>query len=142
MSAINMGRVVGAGLLAGVAFNVVDMGTQSLMMGDMTAMVDRLQLDPALKDMTLANAAPWMAVDFVVSILIVLNYAAMRPRFGPGPKTALMAGFMLYGAVTAVLYGFASMGVFTEAMFLKTSAAAAVGVACASLVGGWAYKEN
>jgi hypothetical protein len=142
MSSINTGRVIGAGLVGGLALNVVDMGTQMLMADDMKAMVERLHLDPALTDMTMANALPWIGVDFIVGILIVLNYAAMRPRFGPGPKTALLAGFMLYGAVTAVLYGFATMGVFTEAMFLKSAAFAALSFGAGSLAGGWAYKEN
>jgi hypothetical protein len=142
MSAINTGRVIGAGLAAGVVLNVVDMGSQYFMMDDMNAMVGRLHLDPTLMNMTLANGLPWIVVDLIMGILIVLNYAAMRPRFGPGPKTALMAGFILYGAVTAVLYGFTTMGIFTQAMFVKNSALWAVNVALGSLVGGWAYKES
>lgn len=142
MSAINVGRVVGAGLVAGVVFNAVDIGTQVVLADDMKAMVDRLHLDPAVMDMTLANAVPWIAVDFIFGILVVLNYAAIRSRFGPGPKTALMAGFILYAAVTAVLYGFTSMGVFTDAMFVKQSAFAAVSTALGSLAGGWMYKET
>jgi len=141
MSSINTGRVIGAGLVAGLVFNVVDMGSQFLLQDEMSAMIDRLRLDPALKEMTVAAIAPWIAVDFVIGILIVLNYAAMRPRFGPGPRTALLAGFMLFAAVTTVIYGFEAMGVFTESMFLKTSGSAAVCTALASLAGGWFYKE-
>ena len=33
-----------------------------------------------------------LAVNFVFSLSIVLLYAAIRPRFGPGPKTAVLAG--------------------------------------------------
>jgi hypothetical protein len=139
MSAINTGRVIGGGLLAGVVMNAVDFAGQMLLKDDMSQMVDRLGLDPSVLEP--ANALPWVAVDFVYGILLVLNYAAMRPRFGPGPKTALLAGFMLYGAVTVMLYGFMTMGVFTDAMFVKGSACAAVGTALASLVGGWMYRE-
>lgn len=142
MSAINTGRVIGAGLLAGVVMNVIDMTTQfTVLKDDMGKMIEQLHLDPALMtDWT--KALPWVVVDFVIGVLIVLNYAAMRPRFGPGPKTALLAGFILFGAVTTVLYGFMAMGVFTEGNFLRSSAAAAVSVALGSLAGGWAYKEN
>ena len=141
MSTINTGRVIGAGLAAGLVFNVVDMASQFVLQDDMTAMIDRLHLDPALKEMAFANIAPWIGVDFIMGILIVLNYAAMRPRFGPGPKTALLAGFMLFAAVTTVIYGFESMGLFSQAMFLKASASAALCTALASLAGGWLYKE-
>jgi hypothetical protein len=141
MSAINTGRVVAGGLLAGVVLNAVDMGSQLCLGDDMAAMVKQLGLDPAmLTDWT--KMIPWIAVDFVIGILIVLNYAAMRPRFGPGPKTALMAGFTIYAAVTAVMYGFMTMGVFTESLFLKMAGCSAVSVALGSLVGGWAYQEK
>ena len=142
MSAINTGRVIGAGLLAGVVMNVVDVTTQyTILKDDMSGMIDQLHLDPALlTDWT--KAMPWVVVDFLIGILLVLNYAGMRPRFGPGPKTALLAGFVLYGAVTAVLYGFMTMGVFTEGNFVRSAACAAVSVALGSLAGGWAYKED
>jgi hypothetical protein len=139
MSAINTGRVVAGGLLAGVVMNAVDFGAQMVLKNDMTAMVERLHLDPAV--MEPVNAIPWVVVDFVYGILIVLNYAAMRPRFGPGPKTALLAGFMLYGAVTVILYGFMTMGIFSEAQFAKSAGCYAVATALASLAGAWAYKE-
>ena len=140
MSSINTGRVVGGGLAAGVTMIVADFAWQYVMKDDMAAMVDRLHLDP--KVMEPSSALPWLVVDVLYGILIVLNYAAMRPRFGPGPKTALLAGLILYAAVTAILYGFMTMGVFTEAQFLKNAACYATSTALAALVGGWIYKEN
>jgi len=32
----------------------------------------------------------------VAGIIITWTYAAMRPRFGPGPKTALLAGLVIW----------------------------------------------
>jgi len=139
LSAINTGRVIGGGLLAGVVMNAMDFAGQMLLKDDMSQMVDRLGLNPSVLEPV--NAPPWVAVDFVYGILLVLNYAAMRPRFGPGPKTALLAGFMLYGAVTVILYGFMTMGIFTEALFVKAAACTAVGTALASVAGAWAYRE-
>jgi|ERR1051326_3466872 hypothetical protein len=142
MSAINTGRVIGGGLLAGLVMNVVDVASNfTVLKDDMSQMVDQLHLDPAIMTDWTAMI-PWVVVDFIIGILIVLNYASMRPRFGPGPKTALLAGFILYGAVTSVLYGFMSMGVFTHRNFVMNAACAAVSVTIGSLVGGWAYKEN
>jgi hypothetical protein len=122
--------------------NAVDFAAQFIVLkDDMAAMVGQLHLDPAVTTDPM-KAIPWIVVDLVFGILVVLNYAAMRPRFGPGPKTALLAGFMLYAAVTSVLYGFMTMGVFTDAMFVKSAACAALSTALGSLSGGWAYKEN
>ena len=139
MSSINTGRVVAGGVAAGVTLIVADFAWQFVLKDDMTAMIDRLRLDPAV--MEPSHAVPWLFVDLLYGILIVLNYAAMRPRFGPGPKTALLAGLILYAAVTAILYGFMTMGVFTEGQFLKSAACYAVSTALAALVGGWIYKE-
>ena len=65
MSAINVGRVVGAGLLAGAVFNAVDIASQLVVADDMKAMVERLHLEPAVMDMTPANMLPWIIADFL-----------------------------------------------------------------------------
>ena len=140
MSSINTGRVVGGGLAAGVTMIVADFAWQFVLKDDMAAMVDRLHLDP--KVMEPSSGLPWLIVDVLYGILLVLNYAAMRPRFGPGPKTALLAGLILFGAVTSIIYGFMTMGIFSEAQFVKSTLCYAVSTALASLVGGWIYKEN
>ena len=44
--------------------------------------------------------------------------------------------------VSAVMYGFTSIGVFTMSMFVKSSCLAIISMAAGSLAGGWAYKEN
>jgi hypothetical protein len=140
MSAINTGRVIAGGVGAAVTMTAVNFASSVVLKDEMTAMVDRLRLEPAV--MEPSHVVPWIIVNLLYGILIVLNYAAMRPRFGPGPKTALLAGLILFAAVTAILYGFMTMGVFTEAHFLKSSAFYAVSTALGSLVGGWIYKES
>ncbi len=139
--AINTGKVVTGGLLAGLIMNVLDFTwNYTVLAADMKAMVDQLRLDPAVLT-DLSSAIPWIVVDFVIGLVIVWNYAAMRPRLGPGPRTAIFAGLVPFVSVTAVLCGFASMGVFTEAMIVKSSAFALINVVVASVAGAWAYKE-
>ena len=141
MAGINTGRVILGGLVAGAVANVVDMTTGYLfMMKDMEANAQRLNLDPHAME-TMAGALPWIAVDFVYGLLIVWTYAAIRPRFGPGPKTALYAGFVLYLAVTVVLFGFHTMGFFTPEVFIKSAMWAIVSTVLASLAGAALYKE-
>ena len=141
MSSINTGKVITAGLLAGLVFNIVDtVSNFTVLAPDMNAMVERLHLDPAIMT-DFSKAIPWIAIDFILGILVVWTYASIRPRFGPGPKTALLAGLVPYLAVTVVLYGFTVMGVFTMAMYLKSSVFAAISLSLGSLAGGWAYKE-
>jgi hypothetical protein len=142
MAAVNTGRVVLAGLVAGFVLNLGDMvGGMALFENDMKAMVDRLHLDPGLHDMTAANIVPWVAVDFIFGIIIMFTYAGIRPRFGPGPKTALVAGGIIYATLTTMMYALTSMGIFDPAVFPAHAAFHLVNTAIASLAGGWAYKE-
>jgi hypothetical protein len=103
-------------------------------------MAQKFGMDPAAAQ-SMSAAAPWIAIDFVFGILVVWTYAAMRPRFGPGPKTALIAGITLYLAVTAVLYGFTSMGMMSMGAFGRGSATALVSTLLGSLAGAAVYKE-
>ena len=141
MSRINTGKVLVGGLVAGVVMNIIDMATSLLILvNDIKAGLERLHLNPAVMD-SFSGAVPWIAVDFLSGILLVFTYAAMRPRFGPGPKTAVIAGLTLYLAITLVLYGFASIGIFTMGLFLKSSVCALVSTLVGALAGSAVYKE-
>ena len=141
MAAINTGKVVAGGLLAGLVANAFDFVTNTyILMSDMQALAAARNIDPAMIN-SAGVAGTWVAVDFVYGLLIVWTYAAIRPRFGPGPKTALLAGFALFAAVTVVLFGFTMMGFFTMGLFVKGSLGAIVSTAAASLAGAAIYKE-
>ena len=142
MGRINLGKVLVGGLVAGVVLNVCDIvGGMYLFMDDQKELVSRLHLDPAVLNMDMAHALPWIVIDFIVGILLVLAYAMVRPRFGPGPKTALTSGLLLYGVVTVIMYGFTKMGIFTTSGFVKMSIFYAVVWLVGSVVGAALYKE-
>ena len=121
--------------------NIGDFVVNNMIMADdMIRMAQRLNLNQAL----MASAAvgmTWVVVDFVYGTLIVWTYAAIRPRFGPGPGTAIKAGLVLWAAVAAVLFGFQSMGIFTQDSFLKSAVLSLATTILASLAGAWTYKE-
>ena len=138
---INVGRVLLGGLVAGVVGNALDFVNNTyLLASDMAVNAQRLNLDPALLTST-GVAVSWIVVDFLFGFLLVFAYAAMRPRFGPGPKTAIVSSVTLYLAVTVVLYGFMRTGFFTELLFLKASLYALVISILSGLAGAAVYKE-
>ena len=140
--AINSGKVVSGGLLAGLVFNVFDMlWNYTVLADDMKEMIDRMHLDPAVMT-DFSKAIPWIVIDFVIGLLIVWTYAAMRPRLGAGPKTAILAGMVPYVGITAVMYGFTAIGVFTMGMFVKSSCLAIISTVVGSIAGAWVYKES
>ena len=142
MSAINAPRVILGGLAAGLVMNVLDVTTGlTLLADDMNANAQRLNLDQAVLNST-ATMVTWIVIDFLYGLLVVFTYAGFRPRFGPGPRTAIIAGVTIYAAITAILVGFLSVGMFMQGPFMKQAAIALVITIIASVVGGAIYKET
>jgi len=139
--AINTGKVIVGGLVAGLVMNVGDflINTQ-LLVADNNEFLRRLNIDPASME-SFSGMLPWIVIDFLMGLLLVWTYSAIRPRLGPGVSTAIVAGLIPYLGVTLVLAGFTSMGVFTAAMFIKGSIAALVNMSIGSVAGAWVYTE-
>ena len=140
MGRINVARVLLGGLAAGVVANGLDYVINTyLMQAEGIDMVQRLNL-PA--DAYNTAMVTWIVVDFIWGLLLVFAYAAMRPRFGPGPGTAAISGGTLWMAVTAVFAGLTSTGIYTQQAYMKNSALFLVSTLAASLVGAYLYKED
>jgi hypothetical protein len=140
--AINTGRVVAGGLVAGVVANAIDFVTNMYVLApDYAAWAPTRNLDAA--GFTSAPVAvTWVVVDFIFGVLLVWTYAAMRPRFGPGPKTAILAGLVIFLAPTLVLFGFTQMGLFSMGLFVKGTVGGVISTLAASIAGAAVYKEE
>ena len=142
MTGINTGKVIAGGLVAGLVANAIDFVTNTyIMAADWQAFAAAHNMDPAAMTSP-AVAGTWIAIDFLFGILLVCTYAAIRPRFGAGARTAIYAGLLVYVAPTLVLFGFTMMGSMTMAMFVKGSIAAIVSTLAASVAGASMYKET
>ena len=140
--ATNTGKVIVGGLVAGVVLNIGDFLINSVLLAEQQAAeMTRLGLDPAAMQ-SFAGILPWIVIDFLFGLLIVWTYAAIRPRFGPGVSTAIIAGLIPYLGATLVLAGFTSMGMFTIGLFITASIASLVNTAIASVAGAWLYTES
>jgi hypothetical protein len=139
MGGINLGRVLIGGLVAGVVANAGDfLVNRYILAEDGEQLVQRLNLDPQKVG---ASSTTWTVVDFFYGILLVFTYAAMRPRLGPGPRTAIISGLTLYLAITIVLMGFMSMGMFVQDAFMRSAGLQLVIALAASVSGAAVYKE-
>jgi hypothetical protein len=140
--AMNTGKVIVGGLVAGLVFNIGDFVINGFILAEeQTALLQRLGLEvPAPTNV--AAMLPWVVIDFLFGILVVWTYAAIRPRFGPGVSTAIIAGLIPYLGATLVLAGFTSMGMFTTSLFIKGSVASLVNTAIGSVAGAWVYTES
>ena len=140
MARINYSRVLIGGLMAGAVANLCDFAWSFVLADEMDRMIQRLNLNRGVVN-SASTAITWILVDFVYATLIVWTYAAIRPRFGPGPKTAVRAGVVICGAVTVILFGFHRMGFFTTTGFLLSAALSFVSAIRAALAGAKLYRE-
>ncbi len=139
MSNINVGRVIGGGLLAGVVYNAGEAFLNLVILKDAgDAMVKRLSIPP-IGDEFIMKATLMM---FVVGVVNIFLYAAIRPRFGPGPKTAAFAGLAIWFLSFVYLSLMMTwMGVFEMGPTITGLAFELVEAILASLAGAWIYKE-
>jgi hypothetical protein len=87
MGQINWPRVVLGGLVAALVMNVSQaIMTQPVLGTQMAAELTKHNLPP----MGGGAMTFYIVMDFVVGILTVWLYAAIRPRYGPGPSTTLL----------------------------------------------------
>lgn len=141
MSGINMGKVITGGLVAGVVLNALDFLNTYLLVGaDFSANATRLGLDPATQESP-AVIATWVAIDFVLGVLLVWTYAAMRPRFGAGPKTAVFAAIVPWLAISLVLTGLTQSGLFPMALHVKMVIVTFFIASIGSVAGAKFYQE-
>jgi hypothetical protein len=141
MGSINTGKVLAGGLAAGLVANVIDFVTNTFILAaDWAEFAVAHNLDPNAF-VSAPVAITWVAVDFLFGVLLVWTYAAIRPRFGPGPRTAICAGLLLYVGTTAVVFGFSMMGVIPMSAFVKGSVCVLISTLAASLTGAAIYRE-
>jgi len=139
MGKINLQKVIVGGLVAGLVLNVFDF----LMFGvwlknDMNAAMTAMG-KPAMT----TNMIMWFVfLDFLFGIWLVWLYAAIRPRFGAGPRTAVTAGLAMW-----VLFGLlhtlseAPMGIFPQRLMIITTVAALIYWPIAAAAGAKFYSE-
>jgi hypothetical protein len=84
----------------------------------------------------------WIIMDLIQGIGGVWIYVAIRPRFGAGPKTALLAGLMLWlVSKLAVALDILALGVLPHKILHGQLIGSFVGILLAVLIGAWLYKE-
>lgn len=98
MGKINFGRVLLGGLVAGLVINIGEFLLNGVILNSqMEADFKRMHLTPP------GNSFVVLAVGstFVFGIVAVLLYAMIRPRLGPGPKTAIVTALILWFGIGA-----------------------------------------
>ncbi|MGD2217876.1 MAG: hypothetical protein PVJ64_14055 [Gemmatimonadales bacterium] len=141
MGKINLGRVLLGGLLAGVVLSVLEFVLNEPILGDRwAAAMESLGMAAPEGAGTLIAYVVW---NFVLGIALVWLYAAVRPRFGPGPKTAVITGLAAWFLVWFLAFGGTVIsGMFPTNLVVIVLIWEFFEVPIATVAGAWLYQEG
>ena len=139
MKSINWARVVLGGILAGVVINISEFVLNDLVLKK--ANDDAMKaLGKTMPETGMAMGV-WIVLGFVIGIAAVWLYAAIRPRYGGGPGTAVKAGIAVWvlGSfyVTIVFW---NLGLYPMNVLLLVWTL--VEAIVATVAGAWLYREE
>ena len=139
MGGINFGRAILGGLVTGIILNIGETLLNGMILAkDMEDFFRRCGFpQPGTSFYVIA-----IVITLILGIVIVIGYAAIRPRFGPGPKTAVIAALFAWFAVyvyqTVISVG---LGMFPMRLVAIGLVWGLVEYIIATIAGAAIYKE-
>jgi hypothetical protein len=141
--AINTTKVLLGGIVAGVVMNIIDFaGNMFIFAARMKAETDAFK--PGLADQMNKPSimASYIIMDLILGIALVWTYAAIRPRFGPGMKTATYAA-LLFWILGGIFYsGYLHMGMMSVGLWVQFALFGLVNFLVSAWVGAKLYTEG
>jgi len=139
MGKINWSRVFLGGLLAGLIINIFEYVTNGVVLAaDWDAAMKALG-----RQMSMSAVGAFIVGGFIGGIAAIWLYAAARPRFGAGPKTAAITGFVYWVVGYALpTLGEIPLGLFPTRLLIITIIVGLVEIVVGSIAGAWLYKES
>lgn len=140
MGKINWCRVILGGLVAGAVINVPEMILHGAVFeNEWKALVASWG---RTLDTSVTSSILILVLNAVEGIVAVWLYAAIRPRYGPGPRTALLAGLTVWlvGWLMPTLTAI-PLNLFPLWVFLLVPGAGLFEIAVGTLLGAWLYQE-
>ena len=134
-----MGRVIVGGLVAGLIVNIGETILNVPLAGEEMAQALQARNLPPVGGGAIGY---FVIMCFLLGVLMVWTYAAVRPRLGPGPKTAVIVGALVW-FMTLVWSGGSqvAMGIMPLSLTLFGLVWGLGELVIASLVGAKLYRE-
>jgi hypothetical protein len=141
LNRMNWKRILLGGLAAGLVINVSEGVLNAIVLQQDWAEVMRSMNRPT--EVSAGQIAMFNVWGFLIGISAVWLYAAIRPRYGQGPKTALCAGLAVWwlayfmGAAGNII-----MGLFPARLMIIGMVVGIVEVTVGLQLGAWLYREG
>ncbi len=141
MERINLSRVLLGGIVAGIVANILGYVVDGVILAPQWTSAMRAL---GKGDFSTNQILAFNVIGLAYGIFAVWLYAAIRPRYGAGPSTALCAGLAVW--VAGVLLPNAALmgitGLFPSSLTTISTLAGAVEWAAGILAGASLYKEG
>lgn len=140
MGGIHVQRWIMGGLAAAAVIFLAEGVSGTLYLEDMTAAMEAHGLT---FDMGGGAILLSVLLSLIAGLVLVFLYAAARPRFGPGPRTAVIVGLaMWFGGYLLTIIGYSFLGLFPTSMLVLWAVVGLVELPLAAVVGAWLYREG
>ncbi len=136
-------KVITGALVAGVVIIIFNILAQIVLGDRVTQEMNRWIPGAADRISTgFGVIAAGILMKFVVGLVLIWVYAAIRPRFGPGPRTAAYAAIAVWTLGAIFFSDFPLMGMMSVTSYLVLETFQLVTFLIASLVGARIYSEH
>ena len=140
MRTMNVSRMLIGGLLAGLVLNIGEFILNQVILADQWAAV---RSQSGISGFSDGQAVAFVLITFLFGIVLIWIYAAIRPRFGAGPRTAVIAGLTMWAiAWLLISASFYVAGMFPIGMTITTILWGLFEAPVAALAGAWLYQEQ
>jgi hypothetical protein len=140
--AMNIKKVVVGGIVAGIVLNVIDFISNYAFGARMTAETDAFKPGLSAQMATSSVVASYIIMDFALGIALIWTYAAVRPRFGPGPRTAAFTALLFWLLALIFYSGYRIMGMMSPGLWWTFSFIGLINLVLAAVIGAKFYTED
>ena len=141
--AINTQKVLIGGLAAGVVMNIIDFVVNMFILGArMKAEAEAFKPGMSESMNSTSVMISYIVMDLILGIALVWTYAAIRPRFGPGMKTASYAAILFWILGGIFFSGYLHNGMMSTGLWMSFAVFALVNFLVSAWVGARLYSEG
>jgi len=140
MGKINWGRVFLCGMLTAIVWYLLSSLLLAFLGKESVAVLFAASPPTYPENMRGFYAFRWTTT-LATGIWAMWLYAAIRPRYGPGPKTAAVAGFAWWAIRVLSDFFWGALGLIPLGVLLVPLAAFLLAHIAAVVLGAWPYEE-
>ncbi len=138
MGSINWGKVVVGGIVAAIIINIGEFVLNTIVVGEQWA-ANMEKLGGSVDDQSMPV---WIVYSLLQGLFCVWLYAAIRPRYGAGPKTAVCAGLAAWFSTCFFLtLAVWNLHLFATSLLVTALVWALVEIPIATVAGAYFYRE-